>query len=127
MEDILIPISLFLMIVGIVWISVNASSQKRKATLKVVEEAIRSGQTLTPDTVKALGMPKNDGNGDLKAGSILVAVALAFILLGFAISGVEGDPEVMYIMPAVAAFPGLIGLVLIGFGLMSKKNNNAAD
>jgi len=119
----LVSISPFVMVVAIVWIAMSAVSRNRKATLRVVEEAIRNGQTMTPDTIRALGMPRRDSNGDLKSGSILVAIALALIVLGFAIFGVEGDEEAMYIMPAVAAFPGLIGLVLIGFGLFGKKKD----
>lgn len=118
----LVSMSPFLMVVAIVWIAMSATSRNRQNTLKVVEEAIRNGQQLTPDTIRALGMPRKNANGDLKSGMILVAIAVALIVLGFAIFGTEGDPEALYIMPAVAAFPGLIGLVLIVFGLMGKKD-----
>lgn len=118
----LVSISPFLMVVAIVWIAMSATSRNRQNTLKVVEEAIRNGQQMTPETIRALGMPRKDSNGDLKSGAILVAIAVALVILGFAIFNVEGDEEAMYIMPAVAAFPGLIGLVLIGFGLLGKKD-----
>ena len=121
----LVSIAPFLMVVAIVWIAVSANARNRQQTLRVVEEGIRNGQTLTPDTIRALGMPRKDGNGDLKSGGILVAVAVALIILGFAIYGVEGDSEVLYIMPAVASFPGLIGLVLVAFGLAKTKKNKA--
>ncbi|WP_297734879.1 DUF6249 domain-containing protein [uncultured Maricaulis sp.] len=119
--DIVVPTGMFLMVLGIVWVAVNASMQKRKATLKVVEEAIRAGQAMTPETIRALGMPRKDNNGDLKGGLILIAVAAAFLVLGWTIGMVEGEDEAMYIMPAIASFPGFIGLVLVGFGLMGRK------
>ncbi|MHA6288345.1 DUF6249 domain-containing protein [Maricaulis sp. CAU 1757] len=121
----LVSLAPFLMVVAIVWIAVFNAAKTRQKTLGVVEEAIRSGQPLTPETVRALGMPRKDSRGDLKAGAILIAVAVAFICLGFAISAVEGDPEPLYIMPAVAAFPGFIGLVLVAFGLTGKKDKDA--
>jgi uncharacterized protein DUF6249 len=120
---ILVPISLFLMVLGIVWISVNASMQKRKATLRVVEEAIRAGQTMTPDTIQALGMPNKNHNADLKSGLVLIAVAAAFVVLGLMLGSTDEDGEITRIMAAVASFPGFIGLVLVGFGLMGRKKD----
>ena len=122
----LVALSPFIMVVAVVWIAFNASTQRRKATLTVIEAAIRDGQTMTPDTIRALGMPRKDGNGDLKGGAILLAIAVSLLLLGWAIGNVEGDTEVMYIMPAIASFPGLIGLVLIGFGLMNRPKDGEA-
>ena len=120
-EDVLVPLGLFLMVVGIVWISVNASTQKRKSILKVVEEGIRSGQTMTPETIRALGMPRKNSNGDLKGGLILIAVAAAFAVFGMSIGSVAGEEDVFRIMVSIAAFPGFIGLVLVGFGLLGRK------
>lgn len=118
----MVAMSPFLMVVAIVWIAFNANTQRRKATLSTIEEAIRGGQQMTPDTIKALGMPqKSSANGDLKAGLILIAVAAGFLVLGWAIGSMEGDEEAMYIMPAIASFPGFIGVVLVCFGLMGRK------
>lgn len=123
----LVAMSPFIMVVAVVWIAFNASTQRRKATLTVIEAAIRDGQTMTPETIRALGMPRKDGNGDLKGGGILLAIAVSVLLLGWAISANGGD-EVFSIMSAIASFPGLIGLVLIGFGLMNRpKDEDAAQ
>ena len=125
----LVAMSPFLMVVAIVWIAFNANTQRRKATLSTIEEAIRGGQQMTPETIKALGMPgKSNSNGDLKSGLILIAVAAGFLVLGWAIGSMDGDDEAMYIMPAIASFPGFIGLVLVGFGLLGRKKEqeNAA-
>ncbi|WP_291844686.1 DUF6249 domain-containing protein [Maricaulis sp.] len=121
----LVSLAPFIMVLGIVWVAVNAGTQKRKATLNTIEEAIRAGQTIDPDTVRALGMPRKDRNGDLKAGLILIAVAAAFMVLGWTVGMVEGEEEAMYIMPALASFPGFIGLVLVGFGLLGKKKQDS--
>ena len=123
MEDILVPLGLFGMVVAIVAINVAGSASRRKAFLATVQEAIRSGQQLSPETIKALGVQEKPKGGDLKAGSILLAVAAALIVLGFAVSGLDADQEVLSIMTAIAAFPGFIGVVLILFGLFSKKKD----
>jgi hypothetical protein len=124
--DIIGPLGFFLTIILVVYFAINGATQKRKAILNTVEEAIRAGQQVTPDMVKALGMPRKNSNADLKGGTILLAVALAFVVLGWAIGTAAGEDEVMYIMPAVATFPGFIGLVLIGFGILGKKNKDEA-
>ncbi|WP_339745718.1 DUF6249 domain-containing protein [uncultured Maricaulis sp.] len=122
--EIMVPLGLFAMVVAIVFISINGGTQKRKAALTTVEEAIRAGQQLTPELVRSLGMPHKDRGGDLKSGAILLAVAIAFVVLGWTISGVEEDAaEAVRIMGGIAAFPGFIGLVLIGFGLMGSKKD----
>ena len=122
--EIMVPLGLFAMVVAIVFISINSGTQKRKAALKTVEEAIRAGQQLTPELVRALGMPRKDHNGDLKGGAILLAVAAALLALGGMISGLDEDAhEVMTVMAGIAAFPGFIGLVLIGFGLLGNKKD----
>ena len=121
-EGILVPLGLFTMVVLIVFIAVNGSAQKRKAALNTVDEAIRAGQQLSPELVRALGMPRKERGSDLKSGAILLAVALAFVVLGWTIAGVEEDAEEAFrIMAGIAAFPGFIGLVLIGFGLTGSK------
>ena len=77
----LVALAPFIMVVLAIWIGFRASTEKRKATLSTVEAAIQSGQTLTPETIAALGMPRRrDSNGDLKWGGILVAIGLGFIM-----------------------------------------------
>ena len=124
--DILIPLAPFAMAVLIVGIIFYFNSKNRRAVLETVREASRNGQQLDPETIKALGMPqKENRNGDLKAGAILVAIAAGFLVLGWSISTLDsGDAaEIFPIMAAVASFPGFIGIVLLLFGLTKKKDN----
>ena len=121
----LVSLAPFAMVLGIVWVAVNAGTQKRKSTLSTIETAIQAGQTMDPETIRALGMPRKDSNGDLKSGLILMAVAAALVVLGWTIGAIEGDEEAAYIMPAIAAFPGFIGLVLVGFGLLGRKKEGS--
>ncbi|MGY6627935.1 MAG: DUF6249 domain-containing protein [Oceanicaulis sp.] len=121
MEE-LVPLAPFIMVVLIVATVFFFSSRNRREVLETVREAIRNGQTLDPETIKALGMPQNKpGNGDLKAGLILIAVAMALIVLGWVIGSTadmpSGAPDPLLMMAGMAAFPGFIGLVLTGFGV----------
>jgi len=121
--EIMVPLGLFAMVVAIVFIAINGGTQKRKAALSTVEEAIRAGQQVTPELVRALGMPRKDRNGDLKSGGILLAVAAALVVFGLMGSGIDGDEDMRTIFAGIAALPGFIGLVLIGFGLMGPKKD----
>jgi len=124
MEEVLIPLGAFAMVVFIVALNVFAGNSRRKAMLETVREAMRSGQEMTPETIAALGVePTKKKNGDLKSGAILIAVACAMLTLGWAISTMEGDTEVMVVMTAVSAFPGFIGVVLVIFGLFNARNS----
>lgn len=121
----LVALSPFLMVVGIVVVVAWASNANRRAVQETVREAIKSGQTLDADMVKALGAPgrKPDGSGDLKTGMILIAVAAALLVLGVAVGRVEpgNADEAVPIMLAVATFPGFIGVVLVLFGLVALR------
>jgi hypothetical protein len=125
MEDILVPLGVFTMVAAIVGFNAWASTAKRKQVMETVRDAIRSGQQLDPQTIKALGAQEKPKGGDLKSGLILIAIASAFVLLGFAVSGEEfaDEPGLVMIMAAVAAFPGFIGVVLVLFGLFNLRKD----
>lgn len=124
--EVLVPTGLFAMVVLIVFIAVNGGIQKRKAILATVQEAIRAGQQMTPETIRALGVPQENSNADLKAGLILIAVAVAVVAFGWAIGAVfdEDNDGWFRIFLGMSAFPGFIGLVLLGFGLLGSKKTN---
>jgi len=126
MEDILIPIGLFGMVLGIV-IAVNMFTYKRSRDLQeTVREAVRAGKDLSPELIRSLGVkPKSEGQ-DIKGGLVLIAIALGLIVLGWGIQSslnpavVDSDmPSMIIMMTGVAAIPGFIGVVLVLFGLGS--------
>lgn len=128
--DVLIPLAPFVMVAMIVGFVMWSNASKKKAVMETVKEAIRSGQQLSPETISALGAgEKPDGNGDLKGGAILIAVAAALIVLGAAVGPTVAmddpdAPNMLLMMAAVASFPGFIGLVLLGFGIFKIKNQS---
>lgn len=129
MEDILVPLGVFAMVAAIVGFNVWGSAVKRKQVMETVRDAVRSGQSLDPATIKALGADETKKKGgDLKAGLILLAVAAALIVFGYGIASADvGDaPELVPIFTAIAAFPGFIGVVLVLFGLVNLRNDKDA-
>lgn len=124
--EMLIPLAPFIMVVLIVGTVFYFNSKNKRAILETVREASRNGQQLDAETIKALGMPaKQNQGGDLKAGAILIAVALAFVVLGLSIGGIDEDAaEAMPILGAIAAFPGFIGVVLVLFGLANARKRS---
>ena len=123
MEDILIPLGFFTMIVLIVFFAMVGGVMRRREIGETVRELSRSGQTVDPALIREMSKPKKSG-GDLKGGLILIAIAAALVILGFVIARVEpDDAEVRIIMLGVAAFPGLIGLVLVVFGLFNRDRD----
>lgn len=131
MEE-LVPLAPFIMTVLIVLTVFFFSSRNRREVLETMREAIRNGQTLDPETIKALGMPqKKAGNGDLKWGLILIAVALALIVMGWMIASTTStganEPDPLIMMTGIAAFPGFIGLVLTGFGVVRARRQDKID
>lgn len=122
--DILAPITVFGSIVLIVWIVFHFGAKNRREVLETVRAAAQSGTQLTPDVIKALGMPRRAEGRDIRWGIVLLAIAGAFMALGFAIAGAEGDFEVMYVMSGVAAFPGFVGIALIAMGILFRDKSD---
>jgi hypothetical protein len=118
--EILAPFTVFGSIVLIVWIVFHFSSKNRREVLETVRTAAQSGTQLTPEVIRALGMPRRSEGRDIRWGIVLLAIAAAFFTLGFVITGVEGDSEGFWIMSGIAAFPGFVGLALVLMGVFLK-------
>jgi hypothetical protein len=129
MDEILVPLGAFAMVAAIVGFNVWAGTSKRRQVMETVRDAIRSGQQLDPATIKALGAQEKPKGGDLKSGLILIAVAAAFIVMGYGIGSAEVSdaPEIVPIFTAIAAFPGFIGVVLVLFGLGNLRKSRDED
>ena len=133
MEDVLVPVVMFMMVLGIVVAVQAAGTIRRENVLKTVRQAMQSGQTVMPEIIQALGVNRvNTKAKDIKSGLVLMAIAVALIIFGqtlnMTIPSID-DPDVpnmLYIFVGLASFPGLIGLVLLGFGL-TRKDKDASE
>lgn len=124
--EILIPLAPFIVVLGIVWIVSWQGTVNRRMTQETIREAIRSGQTLTPETIQALGHTEGrNKQWDLTTGAVLMAIAVAFVALGFALFLTDtSDTDILIILTGVATFPGLVGGVLYWLANKRKKEQD---
>lgn len=129
--EILIPLFGIFMIIAIVLGPSYIRAKTREKMLDTMRLAYEKGQPVPPELIEAINTdprpstpmirsPRDRAEAELKSGIIIVAVALALIALGSAISWVD-DEEAFYIFSGIAAFPGFIGLALVIFGLIGRN------
>lgn len=114
MEDILVPIALFVMIAAIVLGAFYAGIVKQRARIHAIEKIIDSGQTLTPELLKTI--EQTIGAKDVKRSAltrgvqqILVGVALSvFFFLGYI-----SEEHMPLFLVAVGLFPFASGAALV--------------
>lgn len=129
MEGILVPLILAAMIVALVVGPKYLRARSRDRLMETLQTAYEKGQPVPPELVESLTQeaapiayrltPQERAYRDLRAGIITLAVALAFVALGWGMSFEED--EALYIFTGIAAFPGFIGLALIAFGLIGRN------
>ena len=118
-EDVLVPMVVFGSMALIFWIIFSQNTKKRAAELETVRAVVDKTGELTPDLVQAIGRPRRIKNADLRKGLILLAIAGAFVGLGYAIP----EDEAPRILMAIALFPGLVGVVYVLFHFMGGKDD----
>ena len=124
MEDILVPLGFFAMIAAIVIVPRYLKSQERQRLQETLRASIEKGAELPPEVVQALTSdvkPAPSPYRDLRAGVIWLGLAIGFAALGFAVSFEE--PDALYPMLGVAAFPGFIGLALITLAVVARRKH----
>lgn len=110
MEETLVPIALFAIAPLIVWSVCAYRYKTKKSIMKVLEAMTQKGETISPETVYALGIRPRNKNADLRTGIILIALALAFFIFGVMI----GEEEAIRGLSGIAMFPLLIGAAYVG-------------
>jgi uncharacterized membrane protein YhhN len=114
--EMLIPISLFIATVLIVWIVVAFRYRSKRDVQATYRAAIERGQELTPELLDRLGEPRSK-NTDLRRGMILIGVGL-----GLAVFGVTmGEADAVRPLLASGAFPFLLGVAYLALWKFSRK------
>ncbi|MFC2952749.1 DUF6249 domain-containing protein [Marinicaulis aureus] len=116
-EDVLIPFVVFGSLAVIVVSAFYFSYKKRTVVYDAIKVAIEKTGTVDAALVEAIIRDNVGPYADLRKGIILIAVAAAFILLGFSIP----DEEAVGPMIGVASFPGLIGLAYVAFHFFAPR------
>lgn len=119
MEGILVPIAMFAAIAVTIWAVVAYRHRNQKAATEVMKAMVDKGESLTPETIRALGVRPRRKHGDLRTGLVLIALAVATIFFGGAIP----EKEAQQIFGGIAMFPLLVGLVYVGlWAFIGRKN-----
>jgi hypothetical protein len=82
MEDILVPLGLWVMIAVIVVANVWGGVQNKRELNETLRRAVDSGQTLDPVTISALLKPMRAWTHDLRSGIIFTALGVGFAACG---------------------------------------------
>jgi hypothetical protein len=118
--QILVPLFFFLFVavvsLGPAWLR----SKERMALMDTARKAVERGETVPPELIEALKpeRPTPSPQRDLRTGAVLIAVAIAVAVMGVMVS--LQDETVVYPLFGAAAFPGLIGVVYLLFGLLNR-------
>lgn len=129
--EILVPLGFFVMIAAIIIGPGYLRSRNREKMLETLRVAYEKGQPVPPELIDAINTdpkaaplprtPRERADNDLRRGIMTLAVALAFVVFGWAVSFETSDAY--YPLLGMAAFPGFIGLALITFGLIGRNKS----
>jgi hypothetical protein len=123
MEDVIVPVVLFLAPALIVWIVSFYNARKRTTVHETLRHAIDKGQALTPEVLERMSLLTDPIRADLRRGVLFIAFGAAFAILGFVLS--DQDEGVLAPMLGVSAFPVLLGLAYLGLWAFSRGSKQA--
>lgn len=117
MEATMVPIALFgFLALGFV-AAYYFSFKKQRLAYDAVKTAIEKTGQVDASLIEAIIRDKVGVNADLRKGVILIAIAAAFIILGFSID----EEEAIRPLIGVASFPGLVGLSYVAFHFFAPR------
>ena len=122
MEEVFVPIALFAIAPLIVWAVVAYRFKTKKSVMKVLQAMTEKGDTITPETIHALGIRPRSPSADLRTGIILIALALAFFALGIII----GEEDAIRGLSGIAMFPLIIGAAYVGIWIFIGRKEPAS-
>ncbi len=109
MTEEMIPIVMFvgitIVFVALFWFRYKARSEMQST----FRSALDKGQELSPEIIDRLGHPKAPKDKDLRNGIIWLSLAIALVLIGFAVP----EPDALRGLLAGAAFPFCIGVAYL--------------
>ena len=116
-EEVLVPFIIFTALAVIIVLAFYFSYKKRRVVYDAIKVAIEKTGSIDPALVEAIIRDNVGPYADLRKGVILIAVAAAFVILGYNIP----DDEALRPMIGVASFPGLIGVSYILFHFFAPR------
>jgi hypothetical protein len=123
MDEVLVPIVLFLTPAVIVLIVSYFNARKRLTIHETLRHAIDKGQVLSPDLMDRMSMVTDPVRADLRRGVLFLAFGAAFGVLS-ALIGYE-EAEALTPMLGVATFPIFLGIAYIGLWAFGRGKSEA--
>ena len=123
--EVIVPLAVFTFVAVIIVVPSVMRSKERRAAIEAIKLMGEKGQTTPPELVTVLQQthrPRTPG-GNLKVGLILLAISAAMITLALSQYAFSSNPmpHINGSLIGASAFPGLIGLVLIGYWYFTRK------
>lgn len=124
--EILIPLGFFAMVAALVIVPRYFRSLERQRMAETLKVAIEKGQPLPTEIIDAMssnvrtpGLPPSPQR-DLRTGIIWLGIGAGLAAMGFAI-GFGENPDALYPILGIAAFPIFIGLAFVALASLNKS------
>lgn len=112
MEEIFVPIAIFIAIIAGIWLFSHYNYKKRLTAHETLRLAIEKGQEVSPELVERMSYLNDPAKSDLRRGILLIAFGVAFICLGIMIP--HDEPDAFRGMLGVSSFPIILGAAYLG-------------
>jgi len=112
MDEILVPIFLFVAVVAIIWLYSHYNYKKRNTAHETLRLAVEKGQQVSPELVERMSAMSDPVKSDLRRGVLLIAFGIAFIVLGVIMP--HDEPEAIRGVIAISSFPVVLGIAYLG-------------
>ena len=109
MNEIMIPITLFICIAAVLFGFFYYSAKAKAEQQKTLQQLIENGQTLSPELVASIAKPNPSNNTakDFSRGVLLISLSVAILFYGWV--ALAGELEFI----GLAAFPFAIGFAFL--------------
>lgn len=127
-----VPFVFFAFLAAIILVPVWLRERTKQSAHNLISQALEKGQPLDPAIMRELtqgavkGPQPDKARRSLGSGVVLLALALGFVLAGFAVDGIPGSVGAMSGMMVPAAILGALGVgfvVLAVVDYSSKKKD----
>lgn len=117
MNDLWVPISLFVSIAIVVSLYFSYRYRGRVQLQKTLRQAMDKGQELSPEIIERLAGPKPRPDGDKRRGVIALAISAGIAAFAFVLD----ESDALRPMLAIACIPALIGVAYLLLWVVSEQ------
>ncbi len=129
--EIVVPLGICATVAAVILVPLYFRRLEREKLFETLKAAYDKGQPVPPELIDTLTRPEKvrpalpTAERDLRRGVIALAWALAFVICGLLSQDFEYGPDLSSGWFGVAAFPGMIGVAYLAFGLLNRNRRPA--